>query len=431
MAKYDLSEVREVESKNNIKSNKCVVCQDIDSCKYYIWREQGEYYNKIFCNKHYTQMRRHGYLLDNIQSEHLEKKLWTQEEKDLLEQYYKDGLSFEEISKLLNRSVGSLSTVSCKLKLGFKYMRPNNIHFKAEYQNYDWCYDKYITQNMSFEEISEKYNISLRVVQKWFSEKHKLNTLTYKENMRLTDIQKQLVMFGILGDGHIDRRETQPMYIESHAINQKDYLFWKYDILKNICNKEPSHIPAKKDIIRGKECNTKESYRICTRIINDLKEIRDMSRMSIISSLNEFGLCIHTLDDGCRNSSNWEMCLAEYSQDEIDLYLKIIKNKFDLNAHRKKDIRYITYDANSSRKLDKIILDNIPNDLDIIKYKITENKMICKPANYIYIIDTNGKNIGLNTYCRSHKISYLKAKQILDSKKLNLIKEDRFIEMVG
>ena len=47
------------------------------------------------------------------------------------------------------------------------------------------------------------------------------------------------------------------------------------------------------------------------------------------------------------------------------------------SAHLSKhDPRYLRFNAEDSRGLDKIILSEIPNDLDIIRYKITENDKI-------------------------------------------------------
>lgn len=45
---------------------------------------------------------------------------------------------------------------------------------------------------------------------------------------------------------------------------------------------------------------------------------------------------------------------------------------FGVQGHQNKDLRYVYFNAESSRKIDDIILRNIPNNLDIIKYKILD-----------------------------------------------------------
>lgn len=356
----------------------------------------------------------------------MSKKRWTDEEKKQLEEYYKKGLKFDEISKLMDRSISSLNSMSCDLKFGNTYPRYNNPKFKAIYQNYDWCYERFINRDMTHAQIAEECGASLRVIKKWCVEKFDLNCHTWRKHKKLTKIQKELIMFSLLGDGHIDKRETQPLFIVSHAENQKDYLYWKYDILKDLCSSEPSYYEeAYHSFGTNKEYLCQPHYRCGTRIVDALYEIREMESVEIINHLNEFGLSIYMLDDGYRGSSNWELCVADYNIEEKDLLIKIMKSRFNLNAKMLKDNRYIGFDAVSSRCIDGIILDNIPNDLDIIKHKILENH-ICKEADYTYVITNNDKLVGLNTYCRNNKYIYDKCKNITNTQFISKIKEEDF-----
>ena len=280
-------------------------------------------------------------------------------------------------------------------------MKWNNPNFKAIYQEYDWCYERYILKGMTHEEMAKEANASIRVIQKWCVERHGLHRNSFKELHKLNDIQKQLIISGTLGDGHIDRRVDQPMYIECHADDEKDYMFWKYYILKNICTKPPVY--KSENIIKhfeGKEYICKPSYRLNTRIIDDLKGIRSMSIMQKVSNLGEFGLSLYVLDDGYRSDSNWDICIAKFNQEEKEYFINHCKYNFDLICWLKKDDRYITFDANSSRKLDEIILRNVPNELDIIHKKILDKKL-CKENNYLFVVKENGMKQGLSHYHRA------------------------------
>ena len=357
------------------------------------------------------------------------RKTWTQEEEYLLEKMYKDGLSLSEIAKKMDKEYVSVKDKSRRMKLGDKYMRQNNPKFKALYQDYNWCYERYINKGMSHQEMADECGATKRVVEKWCSQIHQLNNHTFRHLKKINDIQKQVIMFGRLGDGHIDRRETQPMYIESHAEDEKDYLFWKYEILKDICNKQPVYYKESYSPFNdGKQYLCRPSYRLNTRIIDDLYSIREMERSEIIEQLNEFGLSLHLLDDGNRGNL-WHICLAEWTIEEKELYINICEDRFELNCYLAKDDRYAYFDANSSRKIDKIILANIPNDLDIIHKKIIDNDKITKPANYIYVT-CGDKKYGLNTYCRSHGIAYKKAKNKMDELKLKKISESDFLNIM-
>lgn len=351
----------------------CCVCGDKEHKRYYRWIHDGEYKGGILCGKHYNQMSLHNCISDPSQSEHIDKeRSWTDEEKDKFEQLYKDGLSLENISQILNRSTGALSSMGSRMGLGDKYMRSNNPNFKAIYQDYDWCYERYINRRMSFEEMAAEAGSTKRVIEKWCSEVHRLNYHTMKNHIHLTDIQRQLIMFSLLGDGHIDKRKEQPVFIVSHAENQRDYLYWKYEILKNLCNKGPSYIPEQYKTFNNKDYLCQPTHRLVTKIVTEFKEIRSMNRIDIIKQLNEFGLSIHVLDDASRGDSNWNICLAEYTQEEIELYIQICNERFGLECHQTKDPMFVIFTADSSRKLDKIIMNNIPRDLDVIKYKILD-----------------------------------------------------------
>ena len=359
----------------------------------------------------------------------MNRRKWTKQEEELLIEGYREKREISEIAKLLNRTNISITSKAMALGISNNNIKKNNPKFKAIYQNYNWCYQKYILENKSHKEMAKEANCSLRVIQKWCSEIHGLNRRTFKENKHLSDKQKELIMFSLLGDGHIDKRETQPIFIVSHAENQKDYLYWKYNILKDLCKSEPTyHKESYSSFGENEKYLCKPSYRFGTRIINDLIPIREMSKSEIINQLNEFGICIHLLDDGSRSNSNWQVCVADFNDEEKDLYTKKCEENLSLSCHKLKDDRYIQFDAISSRKIDDLILSYLPNDLDIVKYKIINND-ICKPANYIFI-ETSEGNIGLNSYCRKNKLSYLKTKALLDSFGYKEINENKLKKLI-
>lgn len=258
-----------------------------------------------------------------------------------------------------------------KLDLNFKVLK-NNANFKSKYQDYDWCYDRYITKGMSHEEMAEEANCTKRVICKWCCEKHRITRDFRKVNLELNELQRNILIGSMLGDGHIDKREEQPMFIEYHAINQKDYIFWKYYILKNLCNKEPVFKDSYYRVFpNGKEYKCQEGYRLSTRIQFCLKEIRDMTKRELISKLNNLSLCVFILDDACRDTTRWSLCLADIELEDREYFVKIMKDRFNLNCTiSNHDNRYVNFKAESTRKIDRMILDNIPNDLDIIKSKI-------------------------------------------------------------
>lgn len=306
-------------------------------------------------------------------------KRWTEDEVNLLEKLYEQMLPLKEIQKYLpDRTISAIQSKAEDVGITSKVIRKNNTKYKADYQSYDWCYERYIVKGMTMKEMAEEAGTKVRTIQKWCGEIHGLNGHTFRKYKKLTQKQRELIMFSRLGDGHISNKENEPTFIVSHAENQKDYLFWKYKIIKDLCNSSPTYYESKPFDPDGTYM-CQPYYRVTTRIIDELDEIRRIPYDEIIRNLNEFGLSIYMLDDGCRKGM-WELCVADYTDEEKQLMMSVFKTKFGLNCKLRKDVRYMGFDTVSSKKIDKIILENIPNELDIIKYKINNNKSVKKAS---------------------------------------------------
>lgn len=300
-------------------------------------------------------------------------KLWTAEEDKILEEEYSKFSPISKIQEKIGRSKGSITTRAEYLGLPQKYIRNNSCNYKAKYQKYDWCYDKYIVHGMDMKDMAKECGCSLRTIQKWCTEVHGLSNKTFREYYELTPIQRSIILAGTLGDGHITRSNTQTVYIESHAEDEKDYIFWKYSMLKELCVSEPSFYPQRVKLIYGKEYLVQNFYRLSTRCANCLQEIRDLSKCERIAQLDELGLCLHMLDDGNRDCKNWRICFGDWEICESKFYIDHLSEKFGIEARLCKDVRYAVVTSKSSRYIDKMILNNLPNNLDIINKKI-----VCK-----------------------------------------------------
>lgn len=351
---------------------------------------------------------------------------WTEEEIKLLKELVEKTTPYKEICRIMGRSEGSISNMVNKYKFQGNY--PNNYKRKEIYHEYDWCYDRYINKRMTHQEMADELGVSKRVIRKWCVEKHKLSVFTIKEYLILNNIQKELILASLLGDGCI----SKSMFIVSHAENQKNYLFWKYEILKNLCNKKPKEYQGKIKKFKGNNYLCQKSYRVSTKIINQIGDLKNMSKLDIINQLNEFQLSIYLLDDGSRDVSKWQLCFASFNQDEKIDFINLCKNKFNLNCKINKcDDRYLNFDANSSRMIDNIILRNIPNELDIIQYKII-NKKRNKQGNYVYVLKDDGGKVGISTYLNNKKLSMISVdfRQYLLKKNIKIIKEKDVIGML-
>ena len=310
------------------------------------------------------------------------KQTWAQDQEEYLEKLYSEYLPIDEVvSEInlysgINRTRNAVSSKAKKLGLAQKYVKQNNPKFNAIYQDYDWYYKYFVEEGLNHEQMAILANCTKRVIEKWGQEKHHINTYTRMKNKQLNQLQRDLIIGSLLGDGHIDKREEYPLFIVSHAENQKDYLYYKYTIMENLCEMTPTKYKGKYHYnIVNSTCDCQDFYRFNTRTYYALKSFREMSKMDLMNQLNEFSFAIWMLDDGhCVEKGYWELCAPLDSDKERSAMKNILYNKFGITPIEQKDNRYFKFHSEDSFKVTNMILNNIPNGLDVIQNKILNKK---------------------------------------------------------
>lgn len=238
----------------------------------------------------------------------------------------------------------------------------------GKYQKYDWLYHELITLGKTEKQVAKEQNLKLRLIVKW-TDIHQLGDNNFAKLKTLSSKQISLIKASLLGDGHVSHN----MFVVSHCDRQKDYLFWKYNLLKDLCKKPPSYYKEGTANFNGKIYHRSASYRFCTRKIEQIQQLKAIPKIKIIRDLTEFEFAVWMLDDGYRGEYSWELCLGSLNKEEkkeLDLKLQ----QFGLKYKYKVDPRYIRFNCESSRKIDEIITNQIPNELDIVKYKVLERR---------------------------------------------------------
>lgn len=151
---------------------------------------------------------------------------------------YERGDSISDIAKAVNHGEKGIYNKVCLMGYERKVFDKHDVRMAAIYKDKDWCFDRYINQQKTFDEMATEAHCSKRVIQKWCADVYGYNMHTYRHYAKLKPTEREIVMAGRLGDGHITKGD-QPLYIEAHAENQKDYLFWKFSktiaFLQQIC----------------------------------------------------------------------------------------------------------------------------------------------------------------------------------------------------
>ena len=296
-------------------------------------------------------------------------RFWTKEEVELLKEMYERGDSCEEIAKAVHHGAKGIRGKAVSMGFERKIFSKHDPRMTAIYKDKNWCYDRYIVKHKSYDEMAAEANCSKRVIEKWCSDVYGYNLHTYRHFARLTHIEREIVMSGRLGDGHITKGD-KPLYIEVHAEDQKEYLYWKYEQLKTIQTSPPKITLGSVKFFNGKGYNCQNSYRLSTAVLDELGEIRDMSKIDIIDNLTELGVALYFLDDASRSYSNWSLCTGVLTDDEVEHLIAVLCDRFGITMWRNKDKRYATVDAPSSNIIDGFIVKNLPRDMDIIQHKI-------------------------------------------------------------
>lgn len=204
----------------------------------------------------------------------------------------------------------------------------------------------------------------------------------YKKNLVLSQKQRNFLIGSLLGDGNmrIPGRNIDANFIAAHGGNQKDYVWWKYSLLK-----EWTLTPPKKSIRRYHKDKTRTltSWRFLTISHSQLTEIyrifyRDGKKI-IPEEVEEllispFSLAVWVMDDGNKNRDALFLNTQNFSLRDQKRLCKCLKNNFGLettiNKHsvsNKKQLYRIRINTDSTGKLYYLIQKYL---LPSMRYKL-------------------------------------------------------------
>jgi hypothetical protein len=168
-----------------------------------------------------------------------------------------------------------------------------------------------------------------------------MNIIMYMDNTvgRLTQIQKSLIIGSLLGDGYVRIvKGRNNAFLEiNHSIKMKEYVDWKYEILKDIVISPPKSRKGKGNRI---------AYRFFTRQhpqITELFNLFYVNGKKIIPKnliIDPISLAVWYMDDGSKcGTSNYYLNTQQFNlYDQIKL-LEVLKNN-NIEARLNKDKTY-------------------------------------------------------------------------------------------
>ena len=202
-----------------------------------------------------------------------------------------------------------------------------------------------------------------------------------KKSLIITPEQRALIIGSLLGDGtmRIGKGAKNANFKAEHGLEQKEYLFWKYRLLKSLVFTEPKISYRYRD---NKEKYPKSwwfrtiRHPLLTEIYNLFYEgdgyrngVKIVPR-TIEQELTPLALAAWIMDDGSYSRGNIDISTYSFTLSNINMLCAVLEKKFGVKSkfYRDRDKGYRMYcNRAETKKLTTIIA---PYLIESMKYKI-------------------------------------------------------------
>lgn len=174
---------------------------------------------------------------------------------------------------------------------------------------------------------------------------------------KLSVIQKDLIIGSLLGDGYLMPTTCGCSFRVHHGIKQKNYLDWKYSILRNIVNTKPKRGNVNSYYFRTISHPEFNEYR---KLFYD-SENRKILPSKLSKMLNFRSLAIWIMDDGSRDGRSLRINSQNFNYSEHIMLTNVLKDNFGVSAniHKDKNMFRLWIRAKDMDKLKKNIFPHI------------------------------------------------------------------------
>ena len=238
---------------------------------------------------------------------------------------------------------------------------------------------EYLNNKLTYQEIGDKYDICVNTVW-YYMKKYEISPLKPYERLDIpewTDNQRDFMIGTMLGDGCLRvMRAGNDAYLDvKHSLKQKEYVEWKYSLLKGYVN---SNIKIFTDSYKGKQYEKCRFTTICHPIFTDYYKMFYDSGIKVVTNevadaLTPMSLAVWFMDDGCGNINNFELCTESFTEPELKRLQLVLSKKFKLVT----SLWFERYRKGSNQKMFKLAILKRSADTftDIIKPCIIPSMM--------------------------------------------------------
>lgn len=191
----------------------------------------------------------------------------------------------------------------------------------------------------------------------------------------ISNFQKQIIIGCLLGDGRLECRSkngSARLRIH-HGERQKEYLFWKYGVFKNVVSSKPKRI-IWKDRKRNINCISWYFHTLTLKELGDFHSLFYIKEKKILPKnlyglLTPLSLAIWTMDDGDNDKDSIRYNIQCFTRKEQELLKQLLKEKYQLHTALNKDRNSYRLRVNKASKTKLIELIN-PFIIPSMRYKI-------------------------------------------------------------
>lgn len=268
-------------------------------------------------------------------------------DEEIIDLYLIKRLRVRELAVLLETTENKVKYKISKLGLNESLRRPK----KEE------LYDFLINKEMTYEEIGKIYRLSASQISNYIK-KFDINIGDKYIRYNITNLQNDIIIGSILGDGCITKKKTVKNYhfSISHAENQKKYLEYKFDIMRNLCNY--NNVKEKKVDEKWGSYNKQKLYWFYTKDLPQFTKYKELTVEDICNNLNINSFLIWVMDDGRLDRGRYyTIGCTRLKKNDISTIINEIKNKFNIQSEIDWDdrehtkIKGLKFNADNSRKL--------------------------------------------------------------------------------
>lgn len=152
----------------------------------------------------------------------------------------------------------------------------------------------------------------------------------------LTEDQQSLILGTLLGDGYMSCKTHAYLKI-CHSLKQKEYVDWKFNFLSQLANAKPT-------MYKGN--GLRLGYRFWTRSLSCLTPYyrlfygQHKKHIPNNLQLTPLALAVWYMDDGARNRKSAYFNTQQFSLEDQEKLLLLLKNQFGLNGSLNRDKQY-------------------------------------------------------------------------------------------